>query len=125
MFICPHCNKEGIAAWKKSIIIFTNPPCCKFCGKPSGINSIYNLMISITILMVFFLATPFSDLGKGNWINLLLFLCLVIGLNLLVVKFLPLVALDETKVRNTKIKFRIIQWIMVVTFVSIYFWGSI
>ena len=99
---CPHCNELGVSAWSKFMAGTALPAKCKLCGKPSSISGGILGSIAALFHFVFIVAAIVSFYYLSWWPLVIAFIAYVL-LEICVVKWVPLKALTDAQVRNSKL----------------------
>ena len=99
-----------------------NPICCKSCNNPSSPSTVYCWINAILIVFGFSILAPINAFFQGNWVPLLSFLVAAIILEFFYVIFIPVVALEGSKVKKRKSKIKRIQLLLGAVILVVIVW---
>ncbi|MDP1549715.1 MAG: hypothetical protein Q8L97_06090 [Nitrosomonas sp.] len=90
MHICPVCNQAGISSWVKFRSSTFMPAICEKCGARVYINSKINGLFAVAT-NIGLLFSAWIAFTQWSWLPLIIFVVVWIVLELMIVKFAPLV----------------------------------
>ena len=101
---CPHCNLNGVPIWSKVMAGTASPVICKECGKASSMSGFVLGSIAVIVNFLFFGAVVAFFLVRHWWPFVVAF-ALFLLMEICTVRWAPLVALNDKKVKNNQIIF--------------------
>jgi len=90
MHTCPVCGQLGISSWAKFRSGTLIPAVCKRCGAKSFTSPLINGLFGV-VTNFGFLYSAWVAFTQWSWLPLIIFVVVLVVLELMIIKFAPLV----------------------------------